>query len=129
MCQLTIHNNYDQDLAVKLYDVKNPKVCLRFVYIGAKNSATIMELAPGNLTMKYTLGTEWDDANMMFKHDRANFESDEILKLDEIETKTETSDGVRAERRYSVLEFTFNAQGGKGNTTISPIDDKEFQSK
>lgn len=35
MCQLTIHNNYDQDVAVKLYDVKNPTVCLRYVYISS----------------------------------------------------------------------------------------------
>lgn len=79
--------------------------------------------------MKYTRGSDWDNAGMMFQHDRVNYESDEVLKLEEIETQTKTSDGVRTEHKYSVLEFTFNAQGNKGNTTVSPIDDKEFQTK
>ncbi|MBN8574000.1 MAG: hypothetical protein J0M05_08810 [Candidatus Kapabacteria bacterium] len=129
LCSLIINNGYDYDIAVKLADVKNPNVTLHYVYVSAKSTAVIEKIAPGNLMMRYTQGKEWDPVSKMFQRDRANFESDQIFKFEEMETETKTSDGIVKEKRYSVQSFTLNPSMGEGNTTTSQIDDKEFGNK
>ncbi|MBL7997663.1 MAG: hypothetical protein JNL32_03400 [Candidatus Kapabacteria bacterium] len=126
LCSLYVTNNFDDDMVVKLFDVKNPKVCLHYVYVSRKNTALIEGIAPGNIIMKYSKGKEWNNATRMFTRDRANFETDQVLKFEESETKTETSDGIRTQKQWSVNNFTFNANAGEGNATTSQIDDKEF---
>lgn len=129
LCSLIVTNNYDQDIVVKLADVKNPSVCLHYVYITAGSDAVISGIAPGNLMMRYSMGREWDPKQKIFLHDRANFESDEVFKFEETETKTETSDGIRTQKQWSVFTYILNAEGSKGNSTTSKIDDKEFNGK
>lgn len=126
LCSLYITNNFDDDMVVKLYDVKNAKVCLHYVYVSGRSTALIEGIAPGNIIMKYSKGKEWNSSTKMFARDRANFETDQVLKFEESETKTETSDGVRTQRQWSVNNFTFNASAGEGNATTTQIDDKEF---
>lgn len=65
----------------------------------------IEKIAPGNLMMRYTQGKEWDPVSKMFQRDRANFESDQIFKFEEMETETKTSDGIVKEKRYSAQKF------------------------
>lgn len=129
LCSLIINNNYEHDIVVKLADVKNPNVTLHYFYVSARSSAVIGGIAPGNLTMRYSKGRDWDTKQNMFLHDRANFESDQIFKFEETETETKTSDGIMKERHFSVQQYTLNANSGEGNATISPIDDKEFNNK
>lgn len=129
LCSLVVTNNYDDDMAIKLADVKNPTKTLHYVYVSAKSTAVIEKIAPGNLMMRYTKGKDWDPKTKMFLHDRANFESDAVLKFEETETETKTSDGIRKTKHYSVQQFNFNPAMGEGNTTTSQIDDKEFSGK
>lgn len=129
LCSLVINNNYDHDIVVKLYDVKNPNLTLHFFYVSSKSTATIAGIAPGNLMMRYSKGSDWDNKQKMFLHDRSNYESDQIFKFEETETETKTSDGIYKERHYSVQQYTLNASSGEGNATVSPIDDKEFNDK
>jgi hypothetical protein len=126
LCSLYVNNNYDDDIVVKLFDVKNPKVCLHYFYVSSRSTALVEGIAPGNIIMKYSKGKEWDNSRKMFTKDRANFETDQVLKFEESETKTETSDGVRTQKQWSVNQFTMNSSGGEGNATTTQIDDKEF---
>lgn len=129
LCSLVVYNGYSDDIVIKLYDVKDPTVALHYVYVSAKSDAVIGGIAPGNLMMRYSKGKEWDKSKKMFAKDRANFETDQVFKFEETETKTETSDGVRTDKRYTVNSFTLNASGGEGNVTTSQIDDDEFGDK
>lgn len=126
LCSLYITNNFDDDMVIKLYDVKNPKVCLHYFYVSGKSTALIEGIAPGNIIMKYSKGKEWNSSTKMFSRDRANYETDQVLKFEESETKSETSDGVRTQKNWSVNNFTFNANSREGNATTTQIDDKEF---
>lgn len=129
LCSLVVYNGYADDIVIKLYDVKDPTVALHYVYVSAKSEAVIGGIAPGNLMMRYSKGKEWDKSKKMFARERANFETDQVFKFEETETKTETSDGVRTDKRYTVNSFTLNAGGGEGNVTTSQIDDDEFGDK
>lgn len=129
LCSLVVYNGYADDIVIKLYDVKDPTVALHYVYVSAKSEAVIGGISPGNLMMRYSKGKEWDKSKKMFARERANFETDQVFKFEETETKTETSDGVRTDKRYTVNSFTLNAGGGEGNVTTSQIDDDEFGDK
>jgi hypothetical protein len=129
LCSLIIFNGYKDDIVVKLYDVKDPTVALHYVYVSGSSEAVIGGIAPGNLMMRYSKGKDWDNSKKMFTRERANFETDQVFKFEEIETKTETSDGVRTEKRWTVNTFTLNSNVGEGNVTTSQIDDDEFGDK
>ena len=129
LSSLTINNGYDQDIVVKLSDVKDPSKTLHYMFVSANSSAVIKEIAPGNLTMKYSKGLEWDKAKKMFSKERANFESDQIFKFEETETETQTSDGKVKQKNWTVQSFTLNPGIGGGNTTVSQIKDEEFNEK
>ncbi|MBI3260241.1 MAG: hypothetical protein HYZ54_12345 [Ignavibacteriae bacterium] len=129
LSSLKINNGYDQDIVVKLSDVKDPSKTLHYMFVSANSSATIKDIAPGNLTMKYSKGLEWDKAKKMFSRERANFESDQIFKFEETETETETSDGKVKQKNWTVQSFTLNPGIGAGNTTVSQIKDEEFNDK
>ncbi len=126
LCSLIIKNGYDHDIVVKLSDVKDPAKTLHYVFISGRSTAVIKEIAPGNLTMKYSQGYDWDKTKKMFMRERANFESDQVFKFEEKETETETSDGKVKTKHYSVQSYTLNAGIGEGNSTISQIKDEEF---
>ncbi len=129
LCSLIVYNGFADDIVLKLYDVKDPTIALHYVYVSAKSDAVISGIATGNLMMRYSKGKEWDNSKKMFARDRANFETDQVFKFEVTETKTETSDGVRTEQRYTVNSFTLNTSGGEGNVTTSQIDDNEFMDK
>ncbi|HLP29252.1 MAG TPA: hypothetical protein VK147_11480 [Candidatus Didemnitutus sp.] len=129
LCSLVVYNGYADDIVIKLYDVKDPTEALHYVYVSSKSEAVIGGIAPGNLMMRYSKGKEWDKSKKMFARERANFETDQVFKFEVTETKTETSDGVRTEKRYTVNSFSLNAGGGEGNVTTSQIDDDEFGDK
>ncbi len=129
MSTLTINNGYDHDIVVKLSDVKDPSKTLHYMFVSHRSSAVIENIAPGNLTMKYSKGLEWDNAKKMFAKERANFESDQIFKFEETETETQTSDGKVKTKNYSVQSYTLNPSIGSGNATVSQIKDEEFNDK
>jgi hypothetical protein len=130
LSQLAINNNYDDDVVVKLYDVKQPTEPLHFIYVSARSTAVVKEIAPGSLMMRYSKGKEWDNAKKMFSKERANYEVDQVFTFTETETEEQTSDGIVKTKHYSMQSFTFGVSGkGDGNVTTSPIDDAEFQDK
>lgn len=129
MSTLTINNGYDQDIVVKLSDVKDPSKTLHYMFVAHRSTAVVENIAPGNLTMKYSKGLEWDNTKKMFMKERANFESDQVFKFEETEDETETSDGKVKTKHWSVQSFTLNPGIGGGNTTVSQIKDEEFNEK
>ncbi|MCU0330756.1 MAG: hypothetical protein MUC47_07225 [Candidatus Kapabacteria bacterium] len=128
--ELAINNNYDDDVVVKLYDVKQPTEPLHFIYVSGRSTAVVKEIAQGSLMMRYSKGKEWDNSVKMFKKERANYEVDQVFTFTETETEEQTSDGVMKTKHYSRQSFTFGVTGkGEGNVTTSPINDDEFQDK
>lgn len=128
-CSLYVRNGYEDDIVVKLYEVKDPSKPLHYVYVSGKSEALIENIAPGNIMMRYSKGKEWDSQKKMFAKDRANFETDQVFKFEETETETKTSDGIRKEFKYSVQSFTLNSGSGEGNVTTTQIEDDEFGDK
>lgn len=126
LCSLVINNGYEKDIVVKLSDVKDPSKTLHYVFVAGKSTAIIKEIAPGNLTMKYSMGYDWDKSKRVFMRERANFESDRVFKFEETETETETSDGKVKTKHYSIQTYTMNPGIGEGNSTVSQIKDEEF---
>ena len=128
-CSLYVRNGYDDDIVVKLYEVKDPTTPLHFVYVSGKSEALIEGIAPGNIVMRYSKGKEWDAQKKMFSKERANFETDQVFKFEETETETKTSDGIVKNFKYSVQSFTLNSGSGEGNVTTTQIEDDEFGDK
>jgi len=129
LCSLIVTNGFTDDIVVKLYSVKDPSVALHYVYVSARSEAVIDGIAPGNIMLRYSKGKDWDNGKKMFTRNRANFETDQVFTFEETETKTETSDGVVTEKRWSVQSFMLNTAGGDGNVSVSQIDDDEFSDK
>ena len=126
---LTIYNGYSDDIVLKLYDVKDPTSAVRYIYVGSKSDVELEQIPEGNYMIRYSMGKEWDSDKGMFSVDRANFETDQVFRFEETETKIETSSGTRTEYHYSKQSFMLNAGGGEGNVTTSQIEDDEFLDK
>lgn len=126
MCTFTINNLYEDDIVVKVYNVKDLNTVVHYVYVGSDNSATIKNVAPGNYIIRYSKGQDWDSDRLLFKKNRENYETDQKFEFTETEKTVDTDGGKQTTHYYSQQVFTLGSKSGKGNMTTSKIDDEEF---
>lgn len=125
-CRFMINNEYDEDIAVKFYDVNDMQNHVHYLYVSAGRSGSVYKMAPGNYVIRYSKGKEWDPLKKQFTINRKNYETDQKFTL-EMKTYTqETAAGTREVRQPTYMQFTIGSGSEEGTITTQEIPDEEF---
>jgi hypothetical protein len=126
-CMFTIVNQYDDDIAVKFFNVQDLNNHVHYIYVASARQATIRKMAPGNYIIRYSKGKEWDPKTKQFLIGRENYETDQKFVLEAKEYTEETAEGTRTVRQFSHQEFTLGSRSNDGTISTQKISDEEFQ--
>ena len=125
-CRFMINNEYDEDIAVKFYDVNDMQNHVHYLYVAAGRSGRVSKMAPGNYVIRYSKGKDWDPLKKQFTLNRKNYETDQKFTL-EMKTYTqETAAGPQEVRQPTYMEFTIGSGSEEGTITTQEISDDEF---
>lgn len=108
---LKISNFTDHDAAVKL-KILNGRT-IRFVYVRGMGNVTISKIPPGEYSVQFASGRDWDETTLVFREDQSFAAFDEALSF--------SDDG----RFYSVYEITLHTVPN-GNIRKRAISAEEF---
>lgn len=115
--KLKIENGTTRDAAVKLVDSVSGKT-LRFVYVRAGNEVNVENISPCTCTLKFSMGTDWDQASQKFLRDPSFSKFSEPLNYKEI---TEGSGVKWMEYRVTLHPVP------QGRARTKQIDESDFQ--
>lgn len=120
---LRVENGTSWDAVVKL--VKNEgesKITARFVYIRHGESVLLTDIEPGDYTLAWCHGDDWNPASMQFEQPLGCYVADKALTFTESVTTNLEGTYIRTTKASVTLHAVFG--GNLGRNDISP---EEFQ--
>jgi hypothetical protein len=112
--KLEVDNGAERDAVVAL--AQGGRAVLT-VYVGGKQKATVDRISDGTYDLYYTLGTDWDEQLQVFTR------TCEFARLDQ--PRALTTQRFRDRIEYTIWQIGLEPSSG-GNTTVTPIDSKDF---
>jgi hypothetical protein len=115
--KLKVDNGTTRDAAIKLVDSVSGKT-YRFVYVRAGNEVNVEKISPCTCTLKFSMGTDWDQASQKFLRNPSFSKFSEPLNYKEI---TENSGVKWMEYRVTLHPVP------QGRARTTRIDESDFQ--
>lgn len=126
-CRFTIVNGYEDDIAVKFYNVQDMSKHVHYMYVSANRQATVKNMAPGNYVLRYSKGKEWDPVAKQFKIGRENYETDQKFEIEQKEYVQQTAYGPQTVKQPTHMTFTIGSGSAEGTVSTQKISDDEFK--
>jgi hypothetical protein len=114
--ELEAVNGTPNDACVLVIDDYSQKR-VRFFYVRAGNTSKVLQIVPGEYSVLFATGAEWDKRKLRFTRDAEYFKFETPLRYEETYQNTAF--------RYSIQTVTLNAVPG-GNARTRQISEAEF---